>query len=219
MRSQKGILASIALILTAVVVYVAPTAWSQEPPRDAEALLGAMKIESGDWVADIGSGEGEYTLQMAEAVGDSGRAFAVDIDEDDLEELNEAIKEQDAGNITSVSSVYDNPMLPRRSFDAMLIRNAYHEFTAHEEMLRHLRAALNPSGRLVMAESIEDEMVDEDREDQVEDHDLAMRYAREELREAGFRIVNEVDTLRRSNVYDRRYWMMVAARPEQNGGS
>ncbi len=219
MRSEEGILASIALALIAVIVYIVPTAHTQEMPRDGEALLGAMKIEAGDWVADVGSGDGEYTLQMAEAVGDSGRAFAVDIDEDDLEELNEAIKEQGVENITSVSSVYDNPMLPRRSFSAMLIRNAYHEFTAHEQMLRHLRTALKPGGRLVMAESIEDEMVERGRAAQVEGHDLAMRYAREELREAGLRIVNEVDTLRRSDVYDRRYWMMVAARPERNGGS
>jgi len=216
---KKGVLALTAVVLTALIVFISPAVWGQETPRDTEALLGAMQIERGDWVADVGSGEGEYTLQMAEAVGDSGRAFAVDIDEDDLEELNEAIEEQDIENITSVTSVYDNPMLPRRSFDAMLIRNAYHEFTAHEQMLRHLRAALRPGGRIVMAESIEDEVVERDREAQVEEHDLAMRYARTELRQAGFRIVREVDTLRRSDAYDRRYWMMVAARPEQNGGS
>ncbi len=217
MFNKKGIAvltsALLMAFLMAFALYLFPEAWSQEKPRDAGALLDAMTIEKGDWVADVGSGEGEYTLQMAAAVGDSGRAFAVDIDEDDLEELNDAIKDRGVAHITTVSSVYDNPMLPRRSFDAVLIRNAYHEFTLHEAMLRHIRAALKPGGRLVLAEYIEDEMVERNREAQVEEHNLAMRYAREELTQAGFEIVNEMDTLRYSDAYGRRIWMMVAVRP------
>lgn len=219
MRFKIGLFAPLALVLTVLVVYHAPVAWSQESPRDTEALLGAMRIETGDWVADVGSGEGEYTLPMAEAVGDSGRAFAVDIDENDLEALNETIKDRDVGNVTVVSSVYDNPMLPQRSFDAILVRNAYHEFTAHKQMLDHLHSALKPGGRLVMGEYIDDEMVEEDRADQVEDHDLAMRYARSELRKAGFQVVEETDTLRYSEEYSRRFWTMVATRPPANSGS
>jgi len=210
MSFPKGVPALMFAALIVLGASVTPLVWSQDAPRDTEALLGAMQIEHGDWVADVGSGEGEYTLQMAEAVGDSGRAFAVDIDEDDLEELNEAIKAQGVENITTVSSVYDNPMLPRRSFDALLVRNAYHEFTAHEAMLRHLRAALEPGGRLVMEESIEDDLVDADRERQVDDHDLGMRYARRELTRAGFEIAREVDTLREHG--NHRHWMIVATR-------
>lgn len=219
MLRNKGRLAAAAVLLTGLVISISTFAWSQEQPRDAQALLEAMEIDEGDWVADVGSGEGEYTLQMAEVVGDSGRAFAVDIDEDDLEELNEAIKDRDVENVTTISSVNDNPMLPRRSFDAVLIRNAYHEFTEHESMLRHIHAALKPGGRLVMAEYIGDDMIDRDRDDQVEEHDLAMRYPREELQQAGFEIVTEVDTLRYSNRYNRRLWMMVFARPAAGGGS
>lgn len=219
MFSKTRVLVACTLAVAAVILYVAPTVWSQEKPRDTEALLGAMQVDAGDWVADVGSGEGEYTLQMAGAVGDSGRAFAVDIDENDLEELNEEIKDRSVDNVTVVSSVYDDPMLPRRSFDAILVRNAYHEFTAHEVMLGHLYAALKPGGRIVMGEYIDDEMLDEDREDQVDEHDLAMRYAREELRQAGFQVVEEVDTLRYSSEYSRRFWMMVATRPVSNRGS
>jgi ubiquinone/menaquinone biosynthesis C-methylase UbiE len=208
MAVRRGILALAAVAVAFVIIYATPMAWSQGDPRDADVLIGAMKIETGDWVADVGSGEGEYTLQMSKAVGDSGRAFAVDIDEDDLEELNEQIREQDLKNITTVSSVYDNPMLPRGSFDALLVRNAYHEFTAHEPMLRHMRKALKPDGRLVMEESIENDLVGADRARQVEDHDLSMHHARRELTQAGFQIVREVDTLRDGG--DHRHWMMVA---------
>jgi ubiquinone/menaquinone biosynthesis C-methylase UbiE len=219
MFSKKGILAALTLAVIVLTLYVAPTVWGQEKPRDTEGLLRAMQVDPGDWVADVGIGEGDYTLPMAQAVGDSGRAFAVDIDEDALEELNDEIKDRDVNNVTVVSSVYDNPMLPRRSFDAVLVRNAYHEFTAHQAMLRHLRTALKPGGRLVMAEYIGDGMAEEDRDEQVEEHELALRYARREVRRAGFQVVEEVDTLRYSEEYDRRFWMMVATRPPVDRGS
>lgn len=209
MLRTKILLPAAVALLVAAVISRSPLVWGQQRPWDADTLIHAMKIEPGDRVADVGSGEGEYTLQMAQAVGDSGRAFAVDIDEDDLEDLNEQIKERGVENITTVSSVYDNPMLPRRSFDAVLVRNAYHEFTAHKSMLRHIKAALQPGGRLVLVESIESHLVGEDRARQVEDHDLGMRYARRELTQAGFEIAREVDTLR--NHGDHRHWMIVAA--------
>ncbi len=216
---KKGSFALTFLFLIALGLFVSPIVAQLNTPRDTEALLGAMKIDEGDWAADVGSGEGTYTLPMAKSLGDSGRAFAVDIDPDDLEELNEEIKDRGIENITTVLSVYDNPMLPRRTFDAMLVRNAYHEFTAHEQMLEHLHSALKPDGRLVMGEYIDDEMVERNRDAQVEDHDLAMRYAREELRQAGFKIVQEVDTLRYRNQHDSRFWMMVATRPSETDGS
>lgn len=169
-----------------------------------------MKVEEGDWVADVGSGEGTYSLPMAKAVGDAGRVFAVDIDDDALESLHEKMKEQGVDNVTPVLSTPYNPTLPRDEFDALLVRNAYHEFGAPKRMLRHFRSALKPNGRLVLVEYIHDERIDATRSAQTEEHDLALRYAREELRDTGFGIVRRVDTLRYLQLYDTRYWMLVA---------
>lgn len=184
---------------------------------DREVLFEAMHVKNGSWVADVGSGDGDYTLPLATAVGDSGRVFAVDINAERLGELNDRMRDEGLENITTVLSVYDNPMLPLRAFDAVLVRNAYHEFTASGSMLGHIAAALRPGGRLVMAEYIDDDIIDEDRDTQVQKHKLAMRYAREELRQAGFDIGTEVDTLdywERSDRPDRRLWMIQAVRPE-----
>lgn len=195
MHAQKQRLVLAALALTAFLL-VLPSAWSQAPPADTDTLLDAMQIEAGDWAADVGSADGPYTLPMAKAVGGSGRVVAVDIDEDALKRLNEKVIDRDIENVTTVLSVHDNPMLPRRAFDALLVRNAYHEFTAHASMLQHLYAALKPGGRLVLAEYIGDDLIEENRETQVENHEIAMRYARRELQRAGFEIVEEVDALK-----------------------
>lgn len=181
------------------------------PHGKASALFDAMNITEGDWAADVGSGDGDYTFKMAREVGDSGRVFAVDIDEDDLGELNGEIEDRGVDNITTVYSVPDNPMLPSRSLDAALVRNAYHEFTAHESMLRHLREALKPGGRLVMEESVSSDMVGKSRDEQTDDHDLGITYAREELQAAGFSIEKEDPSFVEADGH--HHWLIIATRP------
>ena len=178
---------------------------------DTDALLDAMAIKTGDWVADVGSGDGDYTIPMAERVGPSGRVFAVDVDPDKLDDLNERLTENKIEHVTSVYSVEANPMLPTNSLDAVLVRNAYHHFTAPESMLRHIKAALKPGGRLVIEESIAENMIGESRAEQVDAHDLGIEYVREELTAAGFTIQKEVNPLLETSW--GIYWMIVAARP------
>jgi SAM-dependent methyltransferase len=178
---------------------------------DTDALLDAMEISEGDWVADVGSGDGDYTIPMAERVGPSGRVFAVDIDADRLGELNERLGDNEIEHVTTVYSVEDNPMLPRDAVDAVLVRNAYHHFTAPESMLRHIKAALKPDGRLVIEESIGEDLIGKSRAEQVDNHDLGIAYVREELKEAGFTIQKETNPLMETNW--GVYWVIVATRP------
>jgi SAM-dependent methyltransferase len=102
-------------------------------------------------------------------------------------------------------------MLPRHSFDALLVRNAYHEFTAHKSMLRHMRKALKPGGRLVLAEYVDADVIDEDRSAQVDEHRLAMRYARAELKDAGFTVAETVDNVHEERTDDYRAWTPATA--------
>jgi ubiquinone/menaquinone biosynthesis C-methylase UbiE len=178
---------------------------------DTDALLDAMAIGEGDWAADVGSGDGDYTLPMAERVGPSGRVFAVDVDAGALGELNEQLVDRDVDHVTTVYSVEDNPMLPPDAFDAILVRNAYHHFTTPESMLHHLRAALRPDGRLVLQESIDRTMIGESRAAQVANHDLGIEYVRAELEAAGFTIQRAVHPQFETSW--GVYWMLVATRP------
>ena len=205
------VLHTLSLLLLSLLLFGSSVSCAQSPD-DTEALLDAMAIEAGDWAADVGSGEGDYTLPMAERVGSSGRVFAVDVAPDKLDELNERLQNNEIEHVTSVYSIEDNPMLPVNSFDAVLVRNAYHHFTAHESMLRHIKAALKADGRLVIEESIDENMIGESREAQVENHDLGIEYVREELRAAGFTIQREENPLMETNW--GLYWMIVATRSE-----
>lgn len=196
------------LVLCLLFVGLSVSSAQNTPPPQTNELLDAMEIQKGHWAADVGCGDGDYTIPMAARVGPSGRVFAVDIDHRKLDELNDRLAARDIDNVTSVYSVEDNPMLPAQSLDAVLVRNAYHHFTAHESMLRHIRAALKSGGRLVIEESIDNDLVGESRERQTRAHDLGIEYVREELQAAGYTIQDEVNPLSKSS--RQHHWLIVA---------
>lgn len=210
---SMSIFRTVAIILPLALLGITPSCGQSTPHGKASELFEAMSIQEGDWAADVGSGDGDYTVGMASKVGESGRIFAVDIDSDDLSELNSKIKEQEIRNITTVYSIYDNPMLPTSSLDAILVRNAYHEFTAHESMLRHMKRALKPGGRLVMEESVSNGMGGKSREEQTEEHDLGIEYARKELKALGFALEKEDRSF--VNAEGHHHWLLIATRPAQ----
>ncbi len=65
---------------------VSGNAFSNEQQRDdrreAETVMDEAGIAEGMSVADIGAGEGYYTVRLANRVGENGRVLAGDIDED-----------------------------------------------------------------------------------------------------------------------------------------
>lgn len=203
-------LSTIPLLVLALLVF-GSTVSSGQNVNDTDDLLDAMEISEGDWAADVGGGDGDYTIPMAERVGPSGRVFAVDVDPDKLNELHGRLAENEIEHVTTVYSVENNPMLPTNAFNAVLVRNAYHHFSAHESMLRHIKAALTPDGRLVIEESIDEDMIGTSRAEQVDNHDLGLKYVRKELKAAGFTIKKEVNPLMETNW--GVYWMIVATRP------
>ena len=53
---------------------------SRELYSAREAVVEAVDLKEGDWVADIGAGTGLYSILFAEEVGEEGRVFAEDIE-------------------------------------------------------------------------------------------------------------------------------------------
>lgn len=194
-----------------ILIIGSSIAEAQHDHRKVDELFEAMDLKEGSWVADIGSREGYYSIRMAPRVGATGHVFAVDINENSLEELHENIKRRNIDNITPVFSIHESPMLPANSLDAILVRNAYHEFIDYMEMLRQIRKSLKPGGRLVLADAYDEDTMNMPREDQVDDHDIALHYARKEVQEAGFRIIKEdPEFTEKSDRSGRGYWLIIA---------
>ena len=120
--------------------------WSTETARDkrgeAEEIMKAAGLEPGMTVADIGAGEGYYTVRLAEKVGAAGRVLAQDIDEAAINRLAERVNRESLDNVSIKLGAPDDPNLPEHSFDRIFLVHMYHEVREPYAFLARLRPAL-----------------------------------------------------------------------------
>jgi len=111
----------------------------------AEELCWALSPDSDETVADLGSGTGFYTDDVAPTVG---RVYAVDIQE----RMHEYYREKGVpDNVTLVTSGVGDLPFDTGSLDAVFSTMTYHEF-AGEAALQEVARVLGPGGRFVVAD-------------------------------------------------------------------
>lgn len=160
----------------------------EERPRLAVRLLG---LKAGETVADIGAGSGYYTELLARAVGPTGRVYATDIQPAMLRLVERRVREKKLANVTPVLSADGDPRLPAGALDLALMVDVYHELARPQEMLRRLKAALKPDGRLVLIEFRKEDAAVPIREE----HKMSVAEARAELEAEGFRLERVLNDL------------------------
>jgi ubiquinone/menaquinone biosynthesis C-methylase UbiE len=130
--------------------------WLDRRERDLEEqtdlAVRLLGLKKGWTVADVGAGSGYFTVRMAKAVGEKGRVYANDIQPGMLDLLTQAVTKARVTNVTPVLGTVDDPKLPPASLDLILMVDVYHEFSQPQQMLRKMREALKPTGRLVLIE-------------------------------------------------------------------
>ena len=125
---------------------------SRQREEDCDTLLKALNIKPGMTVCDLGCGNGFYTLELAERVGEDGVVYAVDIQQEMLHLLDERAKQVGVTNLKPVLGSFIDPRLPDESQDLILLVDVYHEFSHPEHMLQAMRKALKPDGRIALVE-------------------------------------------------------------------
>ncbi|MGI8931619.1 MAG: class I SAM-dependent methyltransferase [Sphingomicrobium sp.] len=131
--------------------------FSTEDARDrvgeAEEVMRLAGIAPGMSVADIGAGEGYYTVRLSPIVGNRGRVLAQDIVPATRDRLAQRVQRENLNNVAVRLGLPANPMLPARSFDRIFLVHMYHEVTQPYEFLWHLRAGLKPAGLIVLVDA------------------------------------------------------------------
>ena len=117
--------------------------------KDSAVILKNLNISPGMVVADIGSGGGHYTRAFSEAVGDTGRVYAIDVDTELLSHV-QAIAEKHR-NIQTIIAEKNGFVLPE-TCDLMFMRNAFHHLEDADSYFRGVSAFLKPAGRIVIIE-------------------------------------------------------------------
>ena len=184
----------------AVVMGMGGADWLVRPEREQEeapdAALDAISIARGSTVADVGAGAGYFTWRLAARVGPAGKVWATDIQPEMLELLRRNADSRGFHNVEAVLGAADNPRLPRAALDLALLVDVYHEFSEPQKMLRGIRAALKPGGRLVLLEYRKEDPAVPIRAE----HRMSVAEVRAEIEPEGFRFDKVLETLPRQHI-------------------
>ena len=174
--------------------------WLERSEREEEeapdVALNVLKIPKGASVADIGAGSGYVTVRLAARVGPTGRVFATDVQPQMLTMLARRLNDKKITNVTLIEGTLDDPKLPPASVDLALMVDVYHEFSQPQAMLRRLKDALKPHGRLVLLEyRKEDPSVPIKPE-----HKMSVAEAKMEVEAEGFTLSKVDEALPRQHI-------------------
>ena len=174
--------------------------WLDRAERQEEeapdTALDAIGIQKGSTVADIGAGSGYMTVRLAARVGSSGTVYANDLQAPMLARLQQRLARETITNVKLVHGDVDDPKLPASAIEMALLVDVYHEFSAPQQMLRRIREALQPGGRLVLLEYRKEDPSIPIRTE----HKMSVAEARLEVEAEGFTLTRVDEVLPRQHI-------------------
>ena len=155
---------------------------ARDDRNEANTVMDLAKIRPGTTVADIGAGDGYYTVRLAERVGAEGRVLAQDIDRGALERLGQRVEREKLDNVAIKTGAPDDPRLPANSFDRVFMVHMYHEVAEPYAFLWRMSAALKKGGQVIVV----------DRDRPTDQHGIPPLLLQCEFEAVGFRLVEFV---------------------------
>jgi arsenite methyltransferase len=187
----------VAAVLLAGCAYLKQCAYegvNRDEWQQPQKVIGVLNIRPGDQVADLGSGSGYFTFKFAEAVGPTGRVYAVDIDRDMVALIAKRARQENASNVDAILARPDDPLLPQAGIDLIFSSNTYHHIENRVAYFSHLRKYLRPGGRVAI--------IDFDRRAWLEGllrHYTPSEFIKREMEQAGYSLQRELGFLDRQS--------------------
>ncbi len=170
-----------------------------------DEVLAKLALKPGMVVADIGAGSGLFSRPMAKAVAPSGKVYAVDIQQDLLDYIDQRDKDEHIANVQTVLGAFDDPKLPARDVDVALINDVLHHIEKRAAYLKALGSYMRPGGRIAIIE------MDKNDPNTPHRNQPELLVSREEIMgwmsDAGFKLVAE-----HADLFPGTKWFLVFGR-------
>ena len=101
-----------------------------------DEVVDLLDVRAGDRIADLGAGGGYFTFRLSEATGPRGKVYAVDVDKEMTEYLEEQAKSISPKNVEVILAEYHDPLLPEGGVDLLFTCNTYHHIQKPDGVLR-----------------------------------------------------------------------------------
>ena len=113
-----------------------------------------------------------------------------------LRRLRQNANREKLTNIETVLGTEVDPKLPAGKLDLILLVDVYHEFSQPQKMLRRMREALKPDGRLVLLEYRKEDPTIPIRPE----HKMSVQEVKTEVEAEGFHLDQVIETLPRQHI-------------------
>ncbi|MDH4220416.1 MAG: class I SAM-dependent methyltransferase [Candidatus Aminicenantes bacterium] len=133
----------------------------RQPP---EKVMDAIGVKPGMTIGEVGAGRGRYTVHLARRVGNEGKIYANDIDENSLSYLRERCRRNNIQNIETILGKVDDPLFPEQSMDMVIMVWVYHMLEQPVPLLKNLRSSLKPGATVVILDPPDEEIDEEIKE-------------------------------------------------------
>lgn len=164
------------------------------PGRDQrlqiDRVMDMLGITPGKNVADIGAGSGWFTVRAARRITASGTVYAVDINPEAIQAIDQRAAKEHLQNIKTILSQPDDPQVPANSVDAVLLLKTYHEVAHPVVLLTNLRSSLKPGAKVGII----------DRNGNGENHGVNKDVVIREAAEAGYELRDTQDFVKADNM-------------------
>ena len=121
-------------------------------------VIEALNLKPGLAVADLGSGSGYFTRRFIEAVTETGKVYAVDVEPEMLKYAEESVVHMHRSYTAEfILARPDNPKLPYGSIDLLFLCNTYHHLEERAKYFSDTRSSLKPGGRIAIIDFYHDE--------------------------------------------------------------
>ena len=172
--------------------------------QQPQKVIAALKIQPGSLVADLGSGGGYFTFKLAEAVGPTGKVYAIDVDPDMVELIAKTSKDKAVANVEPILAKPNDPSLPNTGVDLIFTSNTYHHLDNRVAYFANLQRHLRPGGKVAV--------LDFDRRAWLEGllrHYTPSEFIKREMEQAGYRLREEF------NFLDRQSFLVFAPKSQK----
>lgn len=182
-----------APLLILIVLTFSSMACAQAPGNQSvvQWIIEALNIEKGATIADIGAGEGNQTLEIAEYLGPQGTIYSTELGKKQIAELRQTIENSSFNNITILQGYPERTNLPEQCCEAIYLRRVYHHITQPKVFNASLYQSLKPGGKLAIIDfEPRSSEADPKGRSSGNQHGVTAETVVQELKQAGFQLIS-----------------------------
>jgi ubiquinone/menaquinone biosynthesis C-methylase UbiE len=160
-----------------------------------DKVLEVIGVKPGMVIGEPGAGKGYFTLKLARKVGPTGKIYANDIAQKELDILKSKVKKQGLTNVVIIKGKVTDPLFPEGQLDMVFMSYVLHDLSRPVTFLENLKPSLKANAPLVILER------DPEKYTKTAWHFWKKEKVLKTVKAAGFRLDRIETFLPRDNIY------------------